>query len=119
MCRSEELHLGLNLLADDPPVSTKKIIEQIRELWHVVELVFVSKPILRVALMLLEKNNLTNFMKLGFCKFDPFGIRSEHIELLSLIQNVWFIIWRCDLPVNLWAFIPNRRTLEKIYGPID
>ena len=68
MCRSEELHLGLNLLADDPPVSTKKIIDQIRASYGMSSNLFsFPKPILRVALMLFEKKQFTtNFMKTWF-----------------------------------------------------
>ena len=59
MCRSEELHLGLNLLANDPPVSTKKIIEEIRASYGMSSNLFsFPKPILRAALMLFGKKTI-------------------------------------------------------------
>ena len=59
MCENEELHLGLNLLADDPPVSTKKIIEEIGASYGISSKLFwFPKPILKTALMLFGKKTI-------------------------------------------------------------
>ena len=59
MCKDENLHLGLNLLTDEPPVSTKKMIEEIRASHNKPSNLFpMPKSLLKTALMLFGKKKI-------------------------------------------------------------